>query len=146
MAEGSSRAIAALDLGIVGLFTAGGLGLGSLGGLGLAATALARTPSRDKDVAWAALVANVFTLLTVLPLAGALLADQAVSRPGAPLDPSPHLSEPSPTSPDRRLRSGVLHGARGELSPGACDNAVSSPHRATPTSSAASRSRSTIPL
>jgi TonB family protein len=65
-------AIAALVLGIAGLFTAGGLIVGSLLGLVLAAAALVRGGDRSaRDVAWAAVAANVFALVTILPLAGA---------------------------------------------------------------------------
>lgn len=94
--ESNRVAIGSLALGIVGLFTAGLLGVGSLVGLALATSVLTRPPSRDRDVAWAALVANVFALLTVLPLAGALLGYQAVSGVVPPLD---SRSTPSPLEP-----------------------------------------------
>jgi protein TonB len=67
-------AMAALGLGIAGLFTGGLLGCGSLLGLVLAVTALglrAKAPDRygGRDLAWAAVAANVFALLSLLPLA-----------------------------------------------------------------------------
>jgi TonB family protein len=67
-------AIASLALGIVGLFSAGGLVVGSLLGLGLAAAALSRRSAAGRDVAWAGLAANLFALLTVVPIAAAVLA------------------------------------------------------------------------
>ena len=66
MAERNGLAIAALVLGIVGLFTAGGLGLGSLVGVTLAGAALVGVSRGGRDVAWAALSANVFALLTIV--------------------------------------------------------------------------------
>jgi TonB family protein len=71
MAEPKGLAIAALVLGIVGLFTAGGLAVGSLVGLALAGVALTRSTQGGRDVAWAAVAANVVALLTILPLGGA---------------------------------------------------------------------------
>jgi TonB family protein len=67
-------AMAALALGIVGLFTGGLLGLGSLLGLALAVAALVlrgRSPDRygGTDLAWAAVAANVFALVSLVPLA-----------------------------------------------------------------------------
>jgi TonB family protein len=67
-------AIASLALGVVGLFSAGGLVVGSLLGLGLAAAALSRPSTGGRDVAWAGLAANLFALLTVVPIAAAVLA------------------------------------------------------------------------
>ena len=74
-------AIASLALGIVGLFSAGGLVLGSLLGLGLAAAALSRRSSEGRDVAWAGLAANLFALLTVVPIAAAVLAYRSSPLP-----------------------------------------------------------------
>src|SRR5262249_35712957 len=52
------------------LFSAGLLGVGSLLGLLLAIVALVKSPREARnDVAWAALVANVLALLTIVPLA-----------------------------------------------------------------------------
>ena len=75
----SSRlAVAALALGLLGLFTAGGLGIGSLLGLALAGVALSRkSQGAPRDVAWAAVVANVFALLTLLPVGAAVLLYRA---------------------------------------------------------------------
>ncbi|MFN8091143.1 MAG: energy transducer TonB [Vicinamibacteria bacterium] len=74
MADRKNLAIAALALGIVGLFTAGGLVLGSLAGLALAGFVLAGRPSAGRELAWAAVAANVLALLTVLPVTVAVLA------------------------------------------------------------------------
>jgi TonB family protein len=74
-------AIAALGLGIVGLFTAGGAGIGSLLGLALAGAALMRNSSAGRDVAWAAVAANVFALLTALPVGAAVWAARAFPVP-----------------------------------------------------------------
>jgi TonB family protein len=75
MLEGKGLAITALVLGILGLFSVGGLGIGSLVGLALAVAALTGRSSRaGRDVAWAAIAANVFALLTVLPVGAALWA------------------------------------------------------------------------
>jgi TonB family protein len=74
MREGKGMAITALALGIVGLFTAGGLVAGSVVGLLLAVAALTSRTSAGRDVAWAAVAANVVALLTVIPLAMALVA------------------------------------------------------------------------
>jgi protein TonB len=74
MGEGKGMAIVALALGIVGLFTAGGLVVGSLLGLVLAGAVLARRTRTGRDVAWAAVAANVVALLTLVPLAMAVVA------------------------------------------------------------------------
>jgi len=74
MPQKKGLAIASLALGLVGLFSAGGLVLGSVLGLGLAAAALSRRPSDGRDVAWAGLAANLFALLSVVPIAAAVLA------------------------------------------------------------------------
>jgi TonB family protein len=74
-------AIASLALGVVGLFSAGGLVVGSLLGLGLAAAALSRPSTGGRDVAWAGLAANLFALLTVVPIAAFFLAYRASPLP-----------------------------------------------------------------
>ena len=77
MESGKALALASLGLGLLGLFTGALLGLGGLLGLGLGAVALLRTgpePQGGRDVAWAAIAANVCALLTILPLAGLALA------------------------------------------------------------------------
>jgi TonB family protein len=65
----TALARSALALGIVGLFTAGLCGLGAVLGLGLgiAAIAQARRSGGDGSVAWAAVGANVFALLSIAP-------------------------------------------------------------------------------
>jgi TonB family protein len=73
-------AVVALALGVLGLFTAAGLGVGSLLGLLLAAVALTRG-SGGRDVAWAAVAANVFALLTVLPVGAGIWAVRAFPVP-----------------------------------------------------------------
>jgi TonB family protein len=78
MAEGGKGlAITALVLGIVGLFTIGGLGVGSLVGLALAGAALTGSSRAGRDVAWAALAANLMALLTLFPVGAAVLAFRA---------------------------------------------------------------------
>ncbi len=96
MAEGKGLAITALALGIIGLFTAGGLGVGSLVGLALAGAALTGVaPRAGRDVAWAAIAANVCALLTLVPLAGAILAYRA--SPLAFVSDDDSLPEPAQT-------------------------------------------------
>jgi TonB family protein len=79
MAERKGLATLALALGIFGLFSAGGLVLGSLLGLALAAVALAGGSSArgGRDVAWAAIAANVFALATLVPISVAVVAYRA---------------------------------------------------------------------
>jgi len=77
VAEKKGLAIGALALGIVGLFTAGGLGVGSLLGIGLAGAALTGVSRGGRDVAWAALAANILALATILPVGAAVLAYRA---------------------------------------------------------------------
>jgi TonB family protein len=112
MGEGKGMAIVALALGIVGLFTAGGLVVGSLLGLGLAVAVLARRTRTGRDVAWAAVAANVVALLTVVPLAMAVVAyrvapqafgleDDSLPVPATPpgdwaLAPAPPAPPPPP--------------------------------------------------
>jgi len=74
MGDRKGMAIAALALGIVGLFTAGGLVVGSVLGLLLAVAVLTSRTGAGRDVAWAAVAANVVALLTVVPVAMALVA------------------------------------------------------------------------
>jgi len=73
-AAGKGLAITALVLGILGLFTGGLLAVGSLLGLGLACVALMGTARAGRDVAWAAIFANAFALLTLFPLSAAYWA------------------------------------------------------------------------
>jgi TonB family protein len=79
MAERKGLATVALGLGILGLFSGGGLVLGSLLGLALAGLALTGASSARgaRDVAWAAVAANVFALLTLVPLSLAAVAYRA---------------------------------------------------------------------
>jgi TonB family protein len=122
MGEGKGLAIAALALGIVGLFTAGGLGVGSVVGLVLAGAALmGASPRAGRDVAWAAVAANLLALLTVLPVGAALwayrqspllfAADDALPVPGptpvavdeadlAGQPPPPPLAPPPASQPE----------------------------------------------
>jgi TonB family protein len=74
MRDGKGMAITALALGIIGLFTAGGLVVGSGVGLLLAVAVLTGRTSVGRDVAWAAAAANLVALLTVVPLAMAVVA------------------------------------------------------------------------
>lgn len=98
MAERNGLAIAALVLGIVGLFTAGGLGLGSLVGVTLAGAALVGVSRGGRDLAWAALAANVFALLTIVPVGAALVAYRA--SPAAFASDDDELPEPAQNRPD----------------------------------------------
>jgi len=114
MAERAGLAAVALALGILGLFTAGGLGLGSVLGLALACIVLLGTPTRgSRNVAWAAIAANAFALLTLLPLSAALVAYRAVPialfedddalpvpvQPYAFVEPEPAVPPPPPPPP-----------------------------------------------
>jgi protein TonB len=69
---GKGLASASLVLGYVGLLTAGGCGVGALVGFALAIAALVRTrdPAHDagRDVAWAGIVTNGLSLLTIGPV------------------------------------------------------------------------------
>jgi len=98
VAERNGLAIAALVLGIVGLFTAGGLGLGSLVGVTLAGAALVGVSRGGRDLAWAALAANVFALLTIVPVGAALVAYRA--SPAAFASDDDELPEPAQNRPD----------------------------------------------
>ena len=96
--ERNGLAIAALALGIVGLFTAGGLGVGSLVGVTLAGAALVGVSRGGRDVAWAALAANVFALLTIVPVGAAVVAYR--TAPAAFADDDDELPEPAQHQPD----------------------------------------------
>jgi TonB family protein len=118
VAEKNRLAIAALALGILGLFTAGGLGIGSLVGVVLAGAALVGASRGRRDLAWAALAANVFALLTIVPVGAAFVAyrtspaafasgddelpEPAHNRMGAFVEPPP----PPPPPPVAALRVG----------------------------------------
>jgi TonB family protein len=93
LAERKGLAIAALVLGIVGLFTAGGLGIGSLLGVVLAGAALVGVSRGGRDLAWAALAANVFALLTIVPVGAAVVAYRA--SPAAFASDDDELPEPA---------------------------------------------------
>ena len=93
MTEKKGLAIAALALGIGGLFTAGWLGIGSLLGVVLAGAALAGVSRGGRDLAWAALAANVFALLTIVPVGAAVLAYRA--SPAAFASDDDELPEPA---------------------------------------------------
>ena len=111
--------IAALVLGIAGLFTGGLLGVGSLVGILLAVAGIVRArrdPRRHggRDIAWAAIAANAFGLLSLAPLIALGLAlrpmlaeddrlpvpvqDTAALPAEAPPPPPPPPPSASPTS------------------------------------------------
>jgi TonB family protein len=103
--------IAALALGIVGLFTGGLLGVGSVVGLALAVAGLSRArrdPQRygGRDLAWVAIVANGLALLSLplllalgLALRPMLARDNSLPAP-MPEGSSPAAEEaPLPTAP-----------------------------------------------
>jgi TonB family protein len=96
LAASRGIAITAFALGILGLFTAGGLGVGSLLGLVLAGASLtgAPPPRPARDVAWAAIAANVFALLTILPVGGALLSHREATLAFFGDDPLPEPATP----------------------------------------------------
>src|SRR5262245_48549951 len=98
VAERNGLAIAALALGVVGLFTAGGFGLGSLVGVTLAGAALVGVSRGGRDLAWAALAANVFALLTIVPVGAAVVAYRA--SPAAFASDDDELPEPAQNRPD----------------------------------------------
>ena len=117
---GKGLALAAFVLGILGLFTAGGALVGSLLGLALAGAALVRGADRSvREVAWAAVAANVFALATIVPLGAAALLvraspvpilepdDGALPEPaqipaeGAFVDPPPPPPPPPPSRAER---------------------------------------------
>jgi protein TonB len=114
---GKGLAVAAFVLGVVGLFTAGVAIVGSVLGLALAGAAIVRGTERSvREVAWAAVAANVFALATIVPLgAGALMVraspvpifepdDDALPEPaqaqagGAFVDPPPPPPPPPPST------------------------------------------------
>jgi len=121
--------IAALALGIAGLFTGGLLGVGSLIGMGLATAGFLRARSDPRryggrDLVWAAVAANAFGLLSLLPLLALGLAlrpmlarDDTLPTPvqeGSPLAAHPPLPPPPPPPP--RSGSSALE-AVGTLGP-----------------------------
>jgi TonB family protein len=140
MAERKGLAVAALVLGIVGLFTAGGLGVGSLIGLVLAGVALTRPTQGGRDVAWAAVAANVVALLTILPLgvavwmywrSGGFATDDALPEPVGrrPLEMA-FVPAPPPPPPPPPSASPQLAAARdGRTPPGARPEAEAAPVR-----------------
>jgi TonB family protein len=93
LTEKKGLAIAALALGIGGLFSAGGLGIGSLLGVVLAGAALVGVSRGGRDLAWAALAANVFALLTIVPVGAAVVAYRA--SPAAFASDADELPEPA---------------------------------------------------
>jgi TonB family protein len=93
VAETKGLAITALVLGIGGLFTAGGLGIGSLLGVVLVGAALVGVSRGGRDLAWAALAANVFALLTIVPVGAAVVAYRA--SPAAFASDDDELPEPA---------------------------------------------------
>jgi TonB family protein len=133
MAEGGKgSAITALVLGIVGLFTIGGFGVGSLVGLALAGAALTRPSSRaGRDVAWAALAANLMALLTLFPVGAAVFAyrasplafqsDNSLPVPATPTSIEEALPAPPPPPPPpppaRTTSSGTQPGPTTKGSP-----------------------------
>ena len=133
MAEGGKGlAITALVLGIVGLFTIGGLGVGSLVGLALAGAALTGSSRAGRDVAWAALAANLVALLTLFPAGAAFLAyrasplafrsDDSLPVPATPTSieqalPDAPAPPPPPPPPPRTTSSRTTPGAAAKRSP-----------------------------
>jgi TonB family protein len=131
-------AFAALALGIVGLFTAGGLVVGSILGLVLAVVALIqarREPSRfgGRDVAWAALAANLFALASVAPMAllavtvhhsYRLSADDTLPTPVGLADDEP-LELPPPPPPPLPAPATT----KDELEPVRIGGAIREPHK-----------------
>lgn len=97
MGQGQGLGVTALALGLVGLFSLGGLGIGSLVGLALAVLALVRGARAQRDVAWAAVAANVFALLTVVPVAVGLFVYRAAPHLVGADD---RLPEPATSPPD----------------------------------------------
>jgi TonB family protein len=96
----TAMARSALALGIVGLFTAGLCGLGAVLGLvlGIAAVAQARRSGGGGSVAWAAVSANVFALISVAPWILLIVT----LRPELPENPfaEPELPQPHAPSPE----------------------------------------------
>jgi TonB family protein len=99
-APGKGLASASLILGYLGLLTAGGCGVGALVGFALAIAALVRSrdPAQDagRDVAWAGIVTNGLSLLTIGPvmmLVAMLHSAGALPRIGGEEElPEPHAS------------------------------------------------------
>jgi TonB family protein len=118
----TALARSALALGIVGLFTGGLCGLGAVLGLGLGIAAIgqARRSGGGASVAWAAVTANVFALLSIAPwillivtlrpmlpdlMAANPFAVGALPEPSQPLgdlDVVPDMPPPPPPPPPPR--------------------------------------------
>jgi protein TonB len=147
---GKGLAVAAFVLGIVGLFTAGGAIVGSLLGLALAGAAIVRGNERSvREVAWAAVAANVFALATLVPLGAAALMvraspvpifepdDETLPEPaqvpagGAFVDPPPPPPPPPPSTVAERPAS-VSPVAPPQTNPPAANGAPSLPAEAPP--------------
>jgi TonB family protein len=141
--SGKKLAIAALALGIVGLFTAGGLGVGCLLGLALAGAALARGVDRSgRDVVWAAVAANVFALATLVPL-GAVVwmihsspmpilekEDDSLPEPAqAPFGSEAAFVAPPPPPPPPSTTARSAEAPRAEEAAQASPLAEAPPHR-----------------
>jgi protein TonB len=122
MTERKGLAIGALALGLVGLFTVGGFGVGSLVGLTLACVSLGSPSRGGRDVAWAALAANIVALLTVLPVWAAVMAyrstplawgadddtlPEPVEHSRAFIEPPPPPPPPPPPGTSPRERPGL---------------------------------------
>jgi TonB family protein len=108
----TAMARSALALGLVGLFTAGLCGVGALLGLalGIAAVVQARRSGGGASVAWAAVSANLFALLSIAPwilLVASLrpmLPEMAELNPFAePRLPEPQAPLPLEVEPPRAL-------------------------------------------
>jgi TonB family protein len=133
VAERNGLAIAALVLGIVGLFTAGGLGLGSLVGVTLAGAALVGVSRGGRDLAWAALAANVFALLTIVPVGAAVFAyraspaafesDDELPEPAQNRMGGAFVEPPPPPPPPPHARSSPEPGATTEARKPPAENA-----------------------
>lgn len=113
--QSKRTAVTALGLGLVGLFTVGGLGIGSLVGLVLAAVALVRGSREGRDVAWAAVAANVFALATIVPVGTGVLIHGATptlpaddgALPAPAQDPFEALAPSVPPPPPPPARAEV---------------------------------------
>jgi hypothetical protein len=136
-------ALAALGLGIVGLFTGGLLCLGSTAGLALAIAALVRArrePERfgGADVAWAAIAANVLALVSIVPLGALVLTlrpllvgDDSLPEPagvspifGEPPEAIPPPPPPPPPPPSRAADRAGEAGASPRPTPAASPTAT----------------------
>jgi protein TonB len=94
----TAMARSALALGIVGLFTAGLFGLGALLGLGLGIAAIvqARRSGGSGSVAWAAVSANAFALVSIAPWLFLIVSLRPMLPELLPANPfaEPELPEP----------------------------------------------------